>query len=240
MRTTSSSPGFTVYTYKVQLSPDTERGIYDLRHPGGGRSASSGFVIPSQDEWTRAACFDAQTAPYWEYPTGPSQASTATKLDAKGNVVDASDQPLASYSAHGPAGRGGTQGAKAGTYPTWCPPKVNKNTRETKNPLDLSAQQYQADFQANLSGVGQAKIRSPRGTLDQGGNVVEWTDTNPERVRHVRNWRRLHGGIANAQATSCGPLRSGDCPRDQGSAPTSTRGWAFASGLVGSLGNPTR
>jgi formylglycine-generating enzyme required for sulfatase activity len=51
--------------------------------------------------------------------------------------------------------------------------------------------------------VGQAKTTSPWGTLDQGGNAVEWTDTitAPPSGRsgaHGRVWRRLHGGIANA------------------------------------------
>ena len=43
--------------------------------------------------------------------------------------------------------------------------------------------------------------RSPWGTLDQGGNAVEWTDTitpPPFGVKGARVWRRLHGGIANA------------------------------------------
>ncbi len=54
-----------------------------------------------------------------------------------------------------------------------------------------------------MSTVGQAKTRSPWGTLDQGGNVVEVTDTiappppleNPKIV-----WRRWHGGVVTATA----------------------------------------
>ena len=56
-------------------------------------------------------------------------------------------------------------------------------------------------YQGSLSTVGQAGTRSPWGTLDQGGNAVEWTDTitpPPPGVTGPRVWRRLHGGIANA------------------------------------------
>jgi formylglycine-generating enzyme required for sulfatase activity len=44
--------------------------------------------------------------------------------------------------------------------------------------------------------VGQAKTASPWGTLDQGGNAVEWTDTiapSPAGNSQGRVWRRLHG-----------------------------------------------
>lgn len=49
-RTTSSSDGFTVDTYKVRLSTETETGMYNLRDPATKRTQSSGFVVPSQDE----------------------------------------------------------------------------------------------------------------------------------------------------------------------------------------------
>ena len=46
--------------------------------------------------------------------------------------------------------------------------------------------------------------RSPWGTLDQGGNAVEWTDTitgPPFGLRGgPRVWRRLHGGVPNSTA----------------------------------------
>ena len=58
-------------------------------------------------------------------------------------------------------------------------------------------------YVGNMSTVGQARTRSPWGTLDQGGNVVEITDTiappppleNPKIV-----WRRWHGGVVTATA----------------------------------------
>jgi hypothetical protein len=49
--------------------------------------------------------------------------------------------------------------------------------------------------------VGQAKTFGPWGTLDQGGNAVEWTDTitpPPAGKKGARVWRRLHGGVPNA------------------------------------------
>jgi formylglycine-generating enzyme required for sulfatase activity len=112
---------------------------------------------------------------------------------------------------------------------------VSKDTCETKNPLHLSAQKYRNDFQANVSGVGQAKTRSPWGTLDQAGNVVEWTDTNTERVRHIRNWRRLHGGIANAQSYQLWTSAIGRLPER---APVNAHIYPWMGFRVGVIGNP--
>jgi hypothetical protein len=71
------------------------------------------------------------------------------------------------------------------------------------NPFGIDPRTYATLYQGSLSTVGQAKTTSPWGTLDQGGNAVEWTDTitaPPGGTSGRRVWRRLHGGIANAPA----------------------------------------
>jgi hypothetical protein len=50
-KTQSSSRGFKYITYKVRLSPQTEQGMYDMRQGAPARTASTGFVLPSNDEW---------------------------------------------------------------------------------------------------------------------------------------------------------------------------------------------
>jgi hypothetical protein len=87
--------GFAFVTYKVRLSRVTERGMYDLarqKRTGATRARGSGFVIPSQDEWIKAAYFDPKgggTLSYWKYPTnagafgdGTATAPVPTALDA--------------------------------------------------------------------------------------------------------------------------------------------------------------
>ena len=72
-RTTSSRDGFKVYTYKVRLSQNTQTGMYDLNDARTTRTSGSGFVIPSQNEWIKAALFSPTGQgkySYWEYPTG--------------------------------------------------------------------------------------------------------------------------------------------------------------------------
>src|SRR4051794_342393 len=49
---------FKYVIYKVRLSRNTERGMYDMRNPKTTRKHASGFVIPSQDEWIKAAYYD--------------------------------------------------------------------------------------------------------------------------------------------------------------------------------------
>ena len=87
--------------------------------------------------------------------------------------------------------------------PSWCPSPFSAETCASVNPFGIKATSYAKGYQGSLGTVGQAKTTSPWGTLDQGGNAVEWTDTitAPPSGRsgaHGRVWRRLHGGIANA------------------------------------------
>ena len=197
-RTTSTAGGFRVTTYRVRLSKTVDTGMYDLRGTRDEpptRARSTGFVVPSQDEWIKAAYYDPKgggTYSYWTFPTGPFKAPQASQLNDEGNVVNAGTQPLSTFSP-----RGSTEGS----YPTWCPTQAGDDC-ETVNPFGLDEQEYQSKYRANLSSVGQTRTMSPWGTLDQGGNVVEWTDTvaPPVRSNDRRTWRWAHGGVANAPA----------------------------------------
>ena len=245
-RSTSTKDGFTIYTYKVQLSPESETGMYDLTNPRATRASSSGFVVPSQNEWMKAAYYDPKGGgkySYWEYPTGPTDAPHASLLNpSTGDVTNAQTQPLAAYSPQGPAfpnGPKGSTGAKSGTYPTWCPSQAGSDCN-TKNPLGLSATKYQSNYQGNLATVGQALTRSPWGTLDQAGNAVEWTDTILPIFKHSpRVTRRMHGGVSNAKSYQLWISAIGPQP-ERNLIPKNIYPWlGFRVGLVGNLGNPT-
>ncbi len=215
-KTTSQSGDFRYVSYRVQLSARTESGMYDLANPKAVRSNTTGFVVPSQDEWIKAAYFDPRgggTYSYWKYPTNPgvfgdgdATAPHTTVLNPlTGDVTNASTQPLASYHADGqPA-------------PSWCPGEVSREACATVNPLGLNPIEYAALYQGSLSSVGQARTTSPWGTLDQGGNAVEWTDTiapPPAGGSSARVWRRLHGGVSNASAYQMWPSAVGLQPQD--------------------------
>jgi hypothetical protein len=205
-KTPLSKNGFTYVIYKVRLSPKTERGMYALRDPKTKRRRATGFVIPSQDEWIKAAYFDPKGGgmySYWKYPTNPgtffdqptqlspdpSAPNTATLNPTTGDVTDSAPQPRAIY--HGTS------------FPTWCPSQVSASDCSSVNPLHLKASTYQKIYQGSVGTVGQAGTLGPWGTLDQGGNAVEWTDTitpPPAGKKGLRVWRRLHGGVPNAPA----------------------------------------
>lgn len=73
-RKTSHAGRFSFVTFTVRLSRQTERGMYDLARPRATRARTRGFVVPSQDEWIKAAYFDPTgggTLSYWKYPTNP-------------------------------------------------------------------------------------------------------------------------------------------------------------------------
>jgi hypothetical protein len=194
--------GFRYVTYRVRLSRRTEQGMYGMTKRAATRSHKSGFVVPSQNEWIKAAYYDPSgggTDSYWKYPTNPgvfgdstATAPHSTTLDpSTGDVTNASTQPLATFHASElPA-------------PSWCPAAAGAEACATVNPFGIDPTTYAEIFQGSLSTVGQALTPSPWGTLDQGGNVVEWTDTitpppAPSGRTGGRIWRRLHGGIANA------------------------------------------
>jgi formylglycine-generating enzyme required for sulfatase activity len=213
---TSNVGRFSYVTYKIKLSPQTERGMYDLARPAMTRTHATGFVVPSQNEWIKAAYYDPRhggTYSYWKYPTNPgvfgdgdATAPHDTTLNpTTGDVTNAATQPLASYHATGqPA-------------PSWCPAQVSANTCATVNPFGLDPTTYAQFYQGSLGTVGQAKTTSPWGTLDQGGNAVEWTDTiaaPPAGQSSKRVWRRLHGGISNAPAFQMWPSAVGLQPQD--------------------------
>jgi hypothetical protein len=196
----SSAGGFQYVTYRVRLSRQTETGMYDMHVRAMTRSHKTGFVIPSQNEWIKAAYYDPNGGgkySYWQYPTNPGNfgdggatAPHQARLNpTTGDVTNASEQPLANFHAsETPA-------------PSWCPSAFSASTCATVNPLGIKASAYEKAYQGSLGTVGQAKTTSPWGTLDQGGNAVEWTDTitpPPFGAKGHRVWRRLHGGIANA------------------------------------------
>jgi hypothetical protein len=237
---THADGAFRYVTYRVALSSQTERGMYNMAdiRKGPTRSRTTGFVIPSQDEWIKAAYYDPTgggTFSYWKYPTnagvfgdGTATAPHTTTLNASnGNVTNAATQPLATYHASGVAA------------PTWCPASVSPASDCTSvNPFGLDPTTYDKAYQGSLSTVGQAKTPSPWGTLDQGGNAVEWTDTispSPTGKSDGRVWRRLHGGIANAGAYQLWLSAVGLQPQDNALF-TATYPWlGIRIGVLGDL-----
>ncbi len=193
--------GIKLTKHRTAFSPITERGMYNLSKRAATRTSKRGFVIPSQNEWIKAAYYAPKGGGkygYWKYPTNPgtfgagqADGPTSTLLNpGNGNVTNSSIQPLATDLVPGT------------TPPTWCPSQIKPQSAcDTVNPIGLPPPVYASLYKASLSTVGQAKTRSPWGTLDQGGNAVEWTDTitaAPGGSPSKRVWRRLHGGVPNS------------------------------------------
>jgi hypothetical protein len=234
-----------VTTWRVRLARETERGMYDMarnKKNGATRAHEEGFVVPSQDEWIKAAYWDQASGAYWKYPTnpgtfgtgGPPSASTQadapsqTTLDpTTGDVTNSATQPVATFHASGQ------------TAPNWCPPQENSTDCTTVNPFGIDASTYQELFQGSVGTVGQAGTRSPWGTLDQGGNAVEWTDTitpSPAGNTKGRVWRRLHGGISNAPAYQLWLSAVGLQPQKNTFYGTTYPWLGFRVGVIGDLG----
>jgi len=203
--TTVSGAKLKTITYGVRLSPKTETGMYTMSNLRATRNATKGFALNSQNEWIKAAYFDPNGGgkfSYWSYPTNPGlfvncpvdesgcaegEQPNAVEMGPDGNITNADQQPLASFEAI------------PGTAPDWCPVvslTAEECTKDAPFPPLLP-------YNGNVSPVGQALTRSPWGTLDQGGNVVETLDTispPPALTDPKVVWRRWHGGVVTATA----------------------------------------
>jgi hypothetical protein len=238
----STSGAFKYTTYRVRLSPETETGMYEMSDKETTRRAKRGFVIPSQDEWIKAAYYEPNgggTYSYWKYPTNAGEVGKgmtdgpklATLDPTNGNVTNAATQPLAIYHLTGTE--------PPTPAPSWCPTNQTPEACAIGNPFGIPPQLYGTAFAGSLGTVGQSLTLSPWGTLDQGGNAVEWTDTitpPPFGLKGgPRVWRRLHGGIANAPVYQLWISAVGLQPQDN-SFFTATYPWlGIRIGVIGNL-----
>jgi len=221
-KTQSSSGSFRYVTYKVELSTRTETGMYTLINPATTRNRSNGFVLPSNDEWVKAAYYDPKhggTDSYWAYATGPfNQPNVAVLNPGTGDVENASDQPLATYNPNDPNSSNDSPGAPPGSAPTWCPYQAGPNCDKIY-PADIpQGFDLPSQYTGNVSTVGQDKTPSPWGTYDQNGNVVQILETlapQPAGYNFLRNWRYYHGGVVNAPAYQLEISAFGYNPGDQ-------------------------
>jgi hypothetical protein len=239
-KTSSTSGGFNYTTYKVRLSPNTERGMYTPSNPATTRNKSTGFVVPSNNEWIKAAYYDPKgggTDSYWAYATGPFNAPNVAVLNpTTGDVENAADQPLATYNPDDPNSSADTPGGPTGAAPDWCPSQAGSacNNLPADFPTGLDLEK---NYTANVSPVGADKTPSPWGTYDQNGNVVQILDTlapQPAGYNFLRNWHYYHGGVANAPAYQLEISGFGYFPAD--TALLRAYPWlGFRIGVVGNL-----
>ena len=205
-----------------------------------GPARQSGFVIPSQNEWIKAAYYDPSgggTFSYWQYPTnaGVFGDETATAPAPTTLNPTTGDVTNAGHPAAGQLPRRRGSRGRAGARRTRPRKPAKRSTRS-----HLPAKAYEKAFQGSLNTVGQAGTYSPWGTLEQGGNAVEWTDTitpPPFGAKGHRVWRRLHGGVPNAPVYQLWLSAIGLQPQ-KNTFFTATYPWlGFRIGVIGDLPN---
>ncbi|MEZ4597126.1 MAG: hypothetical protein R3C32_09990 [Chloroflexota bacterium] len=189
----STEGGFPITTYRVRLSHDTEKGMYDMSDPSAERAASTGFVIPSNDEWIKAGHYDPSgrgTLGYWQYPTGPTDAPNVALLDpSTGDVVNAGHQPLAVYNP-GFLRRCPAPIRRGAAHPTWSSRRVTARTRSTSPGVAAAAWQATSP-RSDRPRPAHEGWRTPPGS---GWNVVEWQDTIvPPREGMTISFLRISG-----------------------------------------------
>ena len=203
-----SPEGFNVKlsTKYVRFSDDILSGAYNLNdynYPYAQRQNVSGFVLPSENEWVKAAYYaGSQTSngtPYYYYPTGSNQAPEPL---TSSYWASSNGEPQASVNVNS---KGDVISKKLSPSVTKTKGYANYNSRVLWS-TDYTSIEASSDGKANVTNVGGAATPSPWLTYDQGGNLVEYTDTvtaaiqepDSENTENVPVYFKVHGGIANA------------------------------------------
>ena len=149
-------------TRYVSLSTNISTGMYDLQDSSYAlfqRLNTSGYVIPSDNEWVKAAYFSpfatGNGTNYYYYPTVSNEPPTPLQTTSPVPTVDALGNVIESNLASGVAYSNYNQSV------VWQPPYDTLTS----------------DQGANVVNVGQDHTPGCWLTYDQGGNVVEYTDT---------------------------------------------------------------
>jgi hypothetical protein len=192
--------------------------MYDLKdssYPFFQRLGTTGYVIPSENEWVKAAYYSpfatGNGTHYYYYPTASNSRPTPLQtggskptVDRLGNVIQSNLVPGAAYSDYD-------------QKVIWQPPY------DPEPPTNG----------ANVVSVGEDHTPSPWLTYDQGGNAVEYTDTVATPVNGVANphdlpvFVKVHGGIANAATYQLWLTATGtSSPYGQNLGQTDTQGGA--------------
>jgi formylglycine-generating enzyme required for sulfatase activity len=161
---------FANWMHNGQGSGSTEDGAYTLL--GGtpatvSRNPGATWFLPNENEWYKAAYYDADTAAYFAYPT-------------ETNATPVSDEPA--------GGDGGSDATNAANFQKndMSANSFNDGYAATSSPAYFSTQNYLTDVGAYVSADG------PHGTFDQGGNAAEWTESSTmsglERIIRGGDW----------------------------------------------------
>ena len=208
--TTEKSPeGFSVVLSKkyVQFSDNYLTGAYDLDNSNyafATRQNTSGFFLPSENEWVKASYYAGSETdnltPYYYYPTSTNSAPEA--LQSKAWLIEQGMLPEAAEFA-----------ANVDQDGNVINNRLEQKILNNEGYVNYNKQTYwEPDYskpnlnKANVTDVGGSASPSPWLTYDQGGNLVEWTDTSTsplqqigsENLENVPVYFKVHGGISNA------------------------------------------
>ena len=209
------------------------------KRTGATRATRPGFVVPSQDEWIKAAYYDPSgggTYSYWKYPTNAGRVrrrhgDRAEHDDARSRAPATSPTPRRSRSP--PTTR------RAARHPTWCPAAVSAERLLQRQPV----RDRSDDLRGGLPGqprhrrpgpdhfaVGHARPGRQRGRVDRHDHRRRRRATATAAV-----WRRLHGGIANAPAYQLWLSAVGLQPQDNAFYDRTYPWLGFRIGVIGNL-----
>ena len=191
-------------------------GMYDMNAETPTRTASTGFVLPSNDEWVKAAYYDPKhggTDSYWAYPTGPFNPPNVVRVESRHRRR----RQTRACSHWRPTTR--TTRTAASTLPVRRPERPRRGVRRRPGPTATNSPpisrrelDLQKVYMGNVSTVGQAKTPSPWGTYDQGAT------SSRSSTRSRRSRRDTTSCGTGATTTAVWPTRPPTSSRSRHSA----------------------
>ena len=212
--------------------------MYDMHKRAPVRTKNRASSSPARTSGSRpptSTRTGGGTFSYWWYPTNVGSPffeggspSPATLDPTNGDVTNAGSASRSPTSTPK-----GSRSRRPGARRTRPRKPAKRSTPSTCRP-----KAYKKLYQGSLNTVGQAGTFSPWGTLEQGGNAVEWTDTitaPPFGAKGHRVWRRLHGGVPNAPLYQLWVSAVGLQPQ-KNTFYTATYPWiGFRIGVIGAI-----
>ena len=171
------APAASVCHFTVRLSRQTESGMYDLAGRNATRDRKRGFVVPSQNEWIKAAYYDPTRRRHVLLLEVPDQ-SRRLRDGGQGDAPSAAT--LRPHNRRRHQRRDAAAGELHAVH--WLgavlvPVAAVGHRLRDRQPVRARSRLLTRSLPGQPRHGRPGRTRSPWGTLDQGGNAVEWTDT---------------------------------------------------------------
>lgn len=153
-----------------QGNGSTESGVYDMSQPAGSivRGADAAYFLPSENEWYKAAYYDASVEGYWLYPT---RSNSEPGIDMGADPNNANFTDMLGHSSTGGQEKLTPVGAFSGSASYYGTFDQAGNAYEWNESMVGATRGLRGGSWFNLEGVLRSTSRSGLGPTMEGSLV---------------------------------------------------------------------